>query len=433
MYYIPLMNKTPSWFQYPNYNWKTKHATIIGGGIAGAQMAWHLCQADWQVTLIERHTQLATEASGNPIGVISPKMTALPSNGEDFYTQSFHYTLALLKTLEASGKRIEWDACGALQLAHNPHELKRWQALKDRGLSPDFIQLLDEAETKKIAGIHLNADQPYKSSYFPQGSWINPISFSEALSQHPNCKIILATEVLQLEKADGYWRLLSHSGESIAESEVVIITNGRDLFNFEQSTFLPHMPVVGQTTFAPASAFSSKLKTVIGHEGYLTPAIHSQHVFGATFDRNENNPMIKAESDTENFKQLQQYLPEFTNSLANIKSAHAAVRITTPDRFPYVGGLPDKDFYQREYQDLHQGRKWKSYPSAEYQKGLFMLGGLGSRGLTTSGYCAKILTLLLENKLENTLDSNEEMKHSKTLLQNCHPARFLIKALKRRQ
>ncbi len=379
-------------------------------------MAWHLCQEGWQVTLVERHDKLATEASGNPIGVILPKMTSQESIGEDFYTQCFEYTLSILKTLQQQGKYIDWNQCGALQLSHNLREVKRWKALSQRQLSPNFVQLLDEDETSQQAGITL----PYKSCYFPQAGWIKPDSFCRALSDHPNCKIIYHTDALKLSKQNCKWHVLDSNNQDIAKAEALIICNGKDLFDFEQSNFLPYQPVAGQTTFATASKQSEKLQTVIGHEGYLTPSSDDQHIFGATFDRNQNNPVLEEDADNRNREQLQKYLPDFIAELTSFKSAHTAVRITTPDRFPYVGAIPDKDCYQTHYHDLHQGKHYKKYPPATYQEGLFILGGLGSRGLTTSGLCAKKLCDLLENKSSS----------QNQLLHYCHPARFLIKALK---
>ncbi|MCF6190226.1 MAG: FAD-dependent 5-carboxymethylaminomethyl-2-thiouridine(34) oxidoreductase MnmC [Cocleimonas sp.] len=419
---MPKSFQNTPWFNYPEYHWKTKHVVIVGGGIAGCQMAWHLCQVDWQVTLIERHNELAKEASGNPIGVILPKMTSQQSLGEDFYTQSFDYTLSLLDTLKQQGKTIDWQSCGALQLTHNLREEKRWQALAQREFSNDFLQSLNEDETSQIAGI----DLPYKSSYFPQAGWINPASFCQALSDHPNCKVITESEALIIKKQDTDWVVLNNDNKTIAQAEAVIICNGRDLFGFEQSNFLPNMPVAGQTTFARASDESNKLKTVIGHEGYLTPAINSQHIFGATFERDQNAPTLNLEADKLNQQQLERYLPDFSASLSKISSAHSAVRMTTPDRYPYVGALPDKDFYQKNYNDLHQGKQYKKYPDAMYQNGLFILGGLGSRGLTTSGLCAKSLCDLLNSDF---LDKKTRPK----LLQYCHPARFLIKSLRRNE
>ena len=418
---MPQTFQNTPWFNYSKYSWKTKHAVIIGGGIAGCQMAWHLCQAGWRVTLIERHNKLATEASGNPAGVITPKMTSQASLGEDFYTQCFDYTLSLLATLKQQGKSIDWKSCGALQLTHNSREEKRWESLEQRDFSSEFLQLLDEDETSQIAGIEL----PYKSSYFPQAGWISPASFCQALSDHPHCKIIVESEALSLQKKNENWRILNKSDESIAEAEAIIICNGRDLFNFEQSNFLPHMPVAGQTTYALASDESKKLQTVIGHEGYLTPAINGQHIFGSTFEREQPNPKMNPKADDENCEQLEKYLPPFYAELYGFKSAHTAVRMTTPDRFPYAGALPDKGFYQQSYHDLHQGKHYKTYPNAKYQEGLFILGGLGSRGLTTSGLCAKALCKLLVNKYSS------QPQQQKQLLQYCHPARFLIKVLKR--
>ncbi|WP_299877851.1 FAD-dependent 5-carboxymethylaminomethyl-2-thiouridine(34) oxidoreductase MnmC [uncultured Cocleimonas sp.] len=414
-----MSKKTPSWFNVPDYDWQKKQAIVIGAGIAGCQMSWHLSQAGWDITLIDRNKKIANEASGNPAGVISPKMTSRPSLGEDFYTHSFQYTLDQISQLKKQG--LEWHGCGLLQLSHYQREEKRWQQLKERDFKEDFLQLLDEEETSKVANIPL----PYKSSYFPQSGWIDPTHFCNVLSGDKHCKILLETKAIHLEKQENLWHVLDENDDLIAQAEVVIITNGKDLTQFKQTKNLPTMPVAGQTTLGTASEYSSKLKTVIGHEGYLTPADtkSDQHTFGATFDRNNDKPKITQQADKDNLAQLTQYLPEFAESLINTESAHAAVRLTTPDRFPYTGAIPDWDFYRKHYDDLHHGKKWKEYPKAEYQKGLFVLGGFGSRGLTTSGYCAK----LLSNIITNQPFSNEE----KPILQNLHLARYLIKALKK--
>jgi len=415
---MPNSSQLPAWFNYPDCNWQNKSAVIIGAGIAGCQMTWHLVQQGWQITLIERNEKIANEASGNPAGVISPKMTSKPSNGESFYTDSFQYTLNQLRQLQKHD--LEWHNTGLLQLSHNQREEKRWQILKDRGFADTFLQLVDEVQTSKIANIPL----PYKASYFPQAGWIDPAHFCEVLSQQSHCIKLLETKAIRLEKQHNHWHVLDANENSIALEEVVIIANGKDLAQFQQTKHLPNMPVAGQTTLGAASEYSKQLKTVIGHEGYLTPADDksNQHTFGATFDRNNDKPKITEQADENNLAQLTQYLPEFANSLIDTESAHAAVRLTTPDRFPYAGVIPDWGFYEKHYDDLHHGKKWKKYPEAEYQNGLFVLGGLGSRGLTTSGYCAKLLT----NIIENTPLSNKE----KTTLQNLHPARYLIKQLK---
>ena len=407
-------SSTP-WFDYPRFQWQQHHAIVIGGGIAGCQCAWHLLQTGWRVTLIERHHALATEASGNKAGAILPKMTAQPSLGEDFYTQSFNYTLQQLARLETSGETVDWHACGVIQLAHNPREEKRWAALKLRNFEPHFLQCLDEVDTHQTSGINT----PYKSTYFPHGGWINPASFCTALTDHENCHIVLHSEALQLQQEQDQWQALNANNNLLARAEVIVIANGKDLQHISQSKNLPIMPVLGQTTQAKASATSAQLNTVIGHEGYLTPTINGQHIFGATFERNKYQAIISPQADAINQQQLHTYLPEFSDSLNHIKSSHAAIRMTSPDRFPYAGALIDESHYQADYADLHQGKHWKQYPNARYQKGLFILAGLGSRGLTTSGFCASLLSDIINGK-----------QPQGRFIHALHPGRFMVKRLK---
>lgn len=424
------IKQTPAWFQYPKYTWNKKHAVVIGAGIAGCQAAWHLVKQGWQVTVIEREAKLAQHASGNPAGIISPKMSAQASTGEAFYVDCFDYAIDQLGTLKKRHKDLDWHACGLLQLAHNEREEVRWETLKDRfsgDTNSSFLQLLDEQESSQIAGIPLN----YKASYFPKAGWIDPVNFCETLLKDcaDQCKLVLETDALKIDKTANKWNVESAQGNNISSAEVIIITSGKDLNQFEQSNQLPSLPVAGQTTVATTNSFASQLKTTIGHEGYLTPSSDktSQLTFGASFDRSfelnsKNTVDIDKKTDNKNLNQLGKYLPELVDSFTETNSAHAAIRMTTPDRFPYVGGVADNDFYANNYADLHQGKQYKEYKSAEYLEGLFVLGGLGSRGLTTSGRCAKVLSDIITNRM---LDENQ------TIQQQCHPARFIIKDLKR--
>ncbi|QQZ30086.1 FAD-dependent 5-carboxymethylaminomethyl-2-thiouridine(34) oxidoreductase MnmC [Thiothrix subterranea] len=377
------------------------HANVIGGGIAGCQIAHALAKRGWEVTLYERHTRLAMEASGNRAGVLTPKMTAEAGWGETFYRQAFLFAVQQIRQLQAAGQAIDWAQCGALQLAHEPREAARQQALRVRELPADFIQILDQAEASAVAGIPL----PSGASYFPQAGWLNPASLCAALVAHPNIEVRTLTDASVLPM-DG----------------VTIIASGREADRFAASQFLPFMPVLGQTSAATASAFSQQLKTTLGHEGYLTPALAGQHIFGATFVRNRREPRLDAAADTVNHQQLAQYLPAFAASLGTVQTSHAAIRMTTPDRYPVVGALPDVAFFQQAYAELRHGRANQPFPLAHYQPSVWIAAGFGSRGLTTSGLCAELLAALL---------TGEPLPMQATLYRHLHPARFLIRQLKR--
>lgn len=421
---LPETSKPPSEYQ----PWYTsppptplaaeRTATVIGGGIAGCQIAHKLAERNWQVCLIERHPNLAQEASGNPAGVVSPKMTAEPGWGERFYRQAFLYVLNQLRQLTDSGKKIEWNSCGSLQLNHNAREHRRWQLLQERGLPDDFIQFPDAAGASALSGIQLNSG----GSFFPQAGWLNPQSFCAALVQHPNIEVILETMALKLNYDKQRYQVTT-ANQTLTDSNIIVIANGRDANRLLAEYHLPLMPVRGQTSTVQANGQSGDLKTVLGHEGYLTPAIAGRHVFGATFERDISDPAITAVANQTNWLQLQKHLPEFTANLATPESAHAAIRMTTPDRYPYIGPLPDAAFYRQAYSDLHHGRRHKNYPAAVYEPGLFVATGFGSRGLTTSALCSELLVSLI---------NGEPLPVEKSLYYQLHPARFLVKQLKQK-
>jgi tRNA 5-methylaminomethyl-2-thiouridine biosynthesis bifunctional protein len=90
-----------------------KTAIIIGAGIAGCSTAYALAKRGVQVTLLERHAEIASEASGNPQAMLYPRI-----NGDDaasqFALDSYLYSLAFFKSLNLEPADI--NVCGMLQV-----------------------------------------------------------------------------------------------------------------------------------------------------------------------------------------------------------------------------------------------------------------------------------------------------------------------------
>ncbi|MEN9432424.1 MAG: bifunctional tRNA (5-methylaminomethyl-2-thiouridine)(34)-methyltransferase MnmD/FAD-dependent [Pseudomonadota bacterium] len=406
------------WFSRSSTQYSDKTAAVIGAGVAGCQIAYSLAQRGWHVTVLERHEHIAREASGNPAGVVSPKMTAHWSWGEAFYRQAFIFATQQLSHFKDS-LGSDWRACGVLQLNHEPRELERWQALRMRELDSNFIQVLDRDEASSIAGIHL----PHGGSYFPQGGYLKPSTLCKILLNHCNIALKTHTEALDLKYLSSHWQI-STSTQVLENSQIVVLTNGRDIPRLLNSQYFPLQAVWGQTSVAAATKQSTLLNCVLGHEGYLTPAIQGKHIFGATFERHPSDFTVTPQADALNWQQLQEQLPSFAQGLGSYSSGHAAMRMSTPDRFPYVGAVADVSFYKDTYSDLKHGRHWQIYPDAQYQAGLYVLSGLSARGLTTSALCAEVLASEI---------NQDPIPLQNTLQEALHSARFIIRALKRGQ
>ncbi len=410
--------ETP-WFHYPEYAWRLKTATVVGAGIAGHQVARHLAQRGWRVTLIERHAHYPAEASGNAAAILSPKITAAPSLGEHFYTHCFEYAVQQLTDIPVLTPY--WHPCGVLTLCYRERDQVRWRKLKERDFPADVLRCVNPAQASKIAQIPVHDP----ALYFPGAGWLEPDFICEGLGFHHLIHYKLSTEAIHLKYRNAHWEVWNQQQQIVALSEALIICSGHRL-NFPAVQDLPAMPVAGQTTLATSGTWGDQLRTVIDHEGYITPKRirtdqGSCHLMGASYEPGNSHARYDPTTDQQNI-QKQQCLPELAAELTPLHlQGHAAIRMTTPDRFPYVGAVPKRQAYLQSYADLHHGRHWKYYPPAAYYPNLFIAAAFGSHGFTTAALCANMLACLI---------NNEPFPLDKKLVQALHPARFWIRKLK---
>jgi glycine oxidase len=105
---------------------------VAGGGIIGTSIAWRLAQRGWRVTLFDKGS-LGGEASWAAAGMLSPGGEIEgPSDFASLATESRRLYSGFIGELEkASGLAIDYQECGALDLAYSQPE---WQALQARAV-----------------------------------------------------------------------------------------------------------------------------------------------------------------------------------------------------------------------------------------------------------------------------------------------------------
>src|SRR5690606_8185464 len=144
-----------------------KHAIIIGGGLAGCTSARALAERGWQVILLERHDQLALEASGNPQGVLYAKLSHKQEAQAEFNLTALQCALGFYQS--------RWPdigcQAGVLQLAYSEAEQQLQQLLSERfAQASPLVEFVTAEQAGAIAGVKLQ--QP--GLYFPQAGWISP-------------------------------------------------------------------------------------------------------------------------------------------------------------------------------------------------------------------------------------------------------------------
>ncbi|MBI3772449.1 MAG: bifunctional tRNA (5-methylaminomethyl-2-thiouridine)(34)-methyltransferase MnmD/FAD-dependent 5-carboxymethylaminomethyl-2-thiouridine(34) oxidoreductase MnmC [Gammaproteobacteria bacterium] len=407
----PARNSTTPWYETGNYT-GAKTAIIIGAGLAGASVAAALAERGWQITLIERNQQPAQEASGNLAGVVSPRLSADMDNGAQFYLNAFLHSVDYLQTLQQDRPRLAWHATGALQLLPATQR----ERLRVLNLPPEILDFCTAAEATLASGATLND----AAVLFRHGGWLSPPQLCEILLERAHARVLTYYDrtALRLSQNNALWEVRSSAG-IIAKAPVVILANG------VKAQDMSHAPLQlqacrGQLAYVHATENSRKLKMPVSYEGYVIPAYQDQHTIGASYDWQDLDSEPRPDERQQLLDTLAQRLPDF--SPGTITQDRVAFRTTSQDHLPVVGPIPDIDFYQQSYADLRHGKPAAHYTSARYQPGLFVSSGHGSRGLTSCLLSAELIAAML---------NNEPSPLPQDIVHALHPARFLIRQLKR--
>ena len=415
---------TEPWYKIPKPAASLgKSVTVIGSGLAGAFAANAFQRRGCKVTVIDRHSEIATEASAAPAAVLMPRLTAGASSDGDFYASAWTTLLSILQDIEGKGHDIGRQRCGTLQLAQSADEERRQSAVINAGRLPDtLVRSVSTAEASALSGIAVG----HGGLFFPDGGTLSPRLLCAALMD--GVTVYTNRTAAELERnADG-WFVKDVDGGIIAEASYVIVANALDSTGFQQSSWLPLTARRGQITRATPSQTSQALKCVIAGAGYLTPIEQGSHVIGATFDHVKNDRYDRqlrptAEADKRNVEQIDLLTPGLLNgSTSNTENSWVGLRCTTSDHLPMAGPLPDHTAYLSDYSELRHGHRWSAYPNARYHDGLFVLTGLGAHGTVAAPLAAELIA---------SQAFGDPSPVPRSIANALHPGRFIVRNLKR--
>ncbi|AXO14778.1 bifunctional tRNA (5-methylaminomethyl-2-thiouridine)(34)-methyltransferase MnmD/FAD-dependent 5-carboxymethylaminomethyl-2-thiouridine(34) oxidoreductase MnmC [Thalassospira indica] len=413
------------WFNLPRPK-ETKSVAVIGGGLAGSACADALNARGVAVTLFEKADQLASAASGNPIGMLEPYLTVDDAIMGRFYEAGYRFSHRKIKKLADHGL-VEADFCGVIDLATSVRKRERLDGLIARlGDKPDLVEALDRDQASERFGLPL----PYGGVFYPSAGWVNPPSVVRAFSD--GIDIRFSTTITAIGDAEQGKVLTNENGDSYGPFDAVIIAGALETQMLSQTSWLrDHLnPVRGQISFLPEEIVAnlgngSVIKCVLSHKGYITPARDGLHVFGATFGRDDAQTNLREDDHAFNISQLGKVLPDVAAKISpDMLQGRASLRTTTADHLPLIGPAPDFDAYLASYGDIDKGKKGARYIDAPYHKDVYICTGFGARGLIGAPLAAEILASEI---------CDMPLPLEKVLMDAIHPARFIIRGLKRRQ
>ena len=387
-----------------------KNIAVIGAGIAGLTIA-DACQ-NWgaNVTVFHADSQPMSGASGNPVGLIEPRL--LNDNDTTHHGRlnrsAYLHSVCYYDHLHALSKKPIWSCKGLALCPKKPSEQNRLQKIVNNPPLPhEHLQKISHDQILKIAGCDVfpHAKNNKNSiAYFPKTGGVYPAHISDILSLKINIKN--KAKITHIEKCDNQWILTVNGTEKTMPYDGVIICAGVDSLTIngidinKQNHWDILRPNRGQISWS--SPVKTPPKITIGGQGYSAyNAINNTIVFGATWDKLSPNEYtenkwqkITPDSHLDNVKKVSDLLPQLSDiPTAEIKG-RVAIRATVPDRMPLLG---------------------------EIDNNLFLATGYGARGLQYAPYLSQICVNLLW-KVFPPCDSQT--------VNHLHPNRHLLKNTK---
>lgn len=392
----PCAPKRAPWFENASKRPLEPGASIaiIGGGIAGASLAFEASRAGLIPTIIDPQG-LAAGASGNPAGLIMPRLDLGDAVGARFFLAAYLHTIRLLSELSGS----VFNPCGVLLGAADEAGRARQEKLR--------------AEAPLPAG-WMEARE--NGLFFPQAGIADPPAYVRALVGET---ALIRARAARLFHEDG--PAIQFEDASRRGFDAVILANGLGALDFVEARSLPLSGVAGQIDFFPEAETPPH---AIAFGPYTAPAPQGGLVIGATYDKvtHREKPAPSRIATKSNIEAVRAFAPKIAARLvAGEAHPRASLRCQTPDRLLVAGPLPELGVYGAVYDDLRLGVK-KDYPAGEMTPGVYILSGLGSRGLVTAPLAAAMLIAEM---------TGAPAPVGYKIAEALHPARFFIRDLKR--
>ena len=392
----PKKTKAP-WFARAVHRRLTSGARIalIGGGIAGATLAAALSRKGYAPTIIDSGG-LAAGASGNPGGLIMPRIDLGDSSSAAFFLDAYAHTVRLLKQTCPD----TFNACGVLVKALDGEMAARHgKIMASRRVADGWIE------------------QRGDDLFFPQAGVVDPGRFVATLTTDAE---ILVDQVVAV-KTDASGATLNFANGPRRQFDAAIICNSVDARRLQQTRTLPLLPVAGQLDWFPDA---STPDCAIAAGPYLAPAPAGGVIVGATYNALNLGESASVSASATQFNiDAARRLGCAGELNAAASRPRVAIRCQTPDRLPIAGPMPDFDSFGAAYDGLRVGAAL-DYSPAQYVPRLWIMTGLGSRGLVTAPFLAEMIAADIAGAPAPT---------RRSVIEALHPGRFFIRSLRKAQ
>ncbi|TCP32068.1 glycine oxidase [Scopulibacillus darangshiensis] len=353
---------------------KRYDALIVGGGVIGCSIAYHLAKVGKDVLLVEKD-RIGSQASSAAAGMLGVQ-AELEEDGPLFQlarkSRDMFPNLAQ-ELREITGIDIALIKSGALKPAFTNEQLESfeqtasWQTQNGEKaimLNKDDVLTKEPALTDDVKG----------ALYFPNEAQVSPVDLTHALvkgAQYYGAKIREFTDVLSLHIEDQEIKGVDTVAGTFLAEAVIIASGAWSKQWFRHQPHVDIYPVKGEALCVETST-PLLTTTIFSKDCYITPKKGHDIYIGATMTPYDFSKSVSVNGLSSLLEKAQRLLPSLAD--ADVKQVWSGLRPMTNDGLPFIG----KD---TQLENLF-------YATGHYRNGILLspITGLITARLITEGY-----------------------------------------------
>lgn len=188
---------------------------VIGGGVAGCSLLYHLTRLGWTDLLLIEKDELTSGSTWHAAGLCTQ------FNSSYNLMKLLRYSLDLYGSLEAeTGQAVDLHSCGSLRLAGSQERLD--ELAHRKGIADTLgipFEIVSAERAHELFPL-MNPDGVVGAAYMPNDGYVDPTCLTKALAKGATSRgaeILLRTDVTGITRDGGRWRVETSRGEIHAE------------------------------------------------------------------------------------------------------------------------------------------------------------------------------------------------------------------------
>jgi glycine cleavage system aminomethyltransferase T/glycine/D-amino acid oxidase-like deaminating enzyme len=196
---------------------------VVGGGVGGTSLAYHLAKLGWDDVVLLERSQLTSGSTFHSAGLVGQL------RGSVSLTKMMMHSVELYRRL---GKESEfdpgWVECGGIRLASSEERMEELR--RQAGWAKTFglpLELISAEEAQELFPL-MSTEGVLGAAWLPTDGYIDPAQLTYALAdgaRQGGCRIFTSTRVTGIDVRDGRVRGVRTDKGDI-EAEVVVDAGG---------------------------------------------------------------------------------------------------------------------------------------------------------------------------------------------------------------